>query len=425
MTTERPQPARQRIIIVSDLHLGATSRPGHFEHDGEFQRFLEYLTQDAIRNSLGLRLVMLGDIFDFPSVPSMSGNRRDSDADLVDRLQRVLYCHPLFTQALNAFVAAGNRLDFLPGNHDPGLMRLTVQTLIRSALSAPSESDLRFHPWIFSLPGLLYAEHGNQYHDINSFPEWLNAQAHPLNETGKPIGAKLDDLVMTLASKTDRSANSVPISLTGVVRHQLHDPRKLVRSLPVFARFGVEVIRASISIWSPIDARRRRHYRRTWMSVAEAETGLSLSVLAAIDRLAERNARAWPGRIWKSGRSLFVTRLRRKGTRSGSATGLAMTGETRKTHFSETGKTIAKILADDGQAAPIIAFGHTHLADLAHYPESTVVNAGTWLDAEPGNSSAGPRQSEMSFIRIDVDVSTDNPDVALLKWNDAGRNIQS
>jgi len=424
MITERPQPTRQRIIIVSDLHLGATSRPGYFEHGGEFHRFLEFLTQDAAGKALCLRLIMLGDTFDFPSVPSRNGNRRDSDADLLDRLQRVFDCHPQFTQALNAYVAAGNRLDFLPGNHDPGLMRPVVQELVRSALSASPESDLHFHPWILSLPGLLYAEHGNQYHDINSFPEWLNAQMHPLNETSKPIGAKLDDLVMTLASETDRATDSAPISLTVLVLDLIRNPGKLARSLPVFARFGVEVIRAAISTRSPVHARHRRRYRQTRMSAMRSETGLSPNALTSIDRLAERNARAWPVRIWKSGRSLVATRLRRKSAQSESAIGLAMTGETRRTHFRETGNAIAKILADDGLAVPIVAFGHTHLADVAHFPATAVVNAGTWLDGAPGDSLTGLRRSEMSFIQIDVDASKGSPEVALLRWNDSGRKIQ-
>lgn len=80
---------------------------------------------------------------------------------------------PDFFAGLRRFLGAGFPIDVVSGNHDVDLVRPAVRTRLRELLgTGGGEGDgggVRFHPWIYYVPGVLYAEHGHQHAALSAF----------------------------------------------------------------------------------------------------------------------------------------------------------------------------------------------------------------------------------------------------------------
>src|SRR5512133_830266 len=171
-------PVSERLVLVSDLHLGAGTVPAswgagfidEFDGDEAFPAFLTWLRFEGPRPS---RLVLLGDTLDFLRVPVPGALYARNDAEAVRQLDLIAAAHPRVFEALSAMVNDGIAIDVVVGNHDVELARPAVQGCLRTLLRAPSDTGdqgaVNFHLWGYYAPGLLYAEHGNHYHDINCF----------------------------------------------------------------------------------------------------------------------------------------------------------------------------------------------------------------------------------------------------------------
>jgi len=118
------------------------------------------------------------------------------------KADRIAEGHPVFFSALAWFLARGNSVVMMKGNHDVELHWLAVQERLRelvadalanASLPVPpwpmdeSEPDktvamlarevqdrMDFCPWIYFEPGLLYIEHGNQYFLTDALKDFLN-----------------------------------------------------------------------------------------------------------------------------------------------------------------------------------------------------------------------------------------------------------
>ena len=190
------------ILVVSDLHLtsGINAQTGRwsptedFFWDEEFRDFLTYHT-DRSRCTL----VINGDWFDFLQVlvfPTDDEKRRFGiDSADIDRvyglgcsepacvfeMAKMLGGHPVLFDALGDFLAGGNELKIVKGNHDVELFWPAVQELLRSDLLRRARrtgkrvvpGQIEFLPWIFYVPGRLYVEHGNQYEPTCAFRNFL------------------------------------------------------------------------------------------------------------------------------------------------------------------------------------------------------------------------------------------------------------
>jgi hypothetical protein len=89
-------------------------------------------------------------------------------------LAGIAAAHPSPLAALGAYAGAGNPVAIVPGNHesellDPYLQRRFGELVSELAGRNGGAPSLSFHPWFFLLPGVVYAEHGSQYHAINAF----------------------------------------------------------------------------------------------------------------------------------------------------------------------------------------------------------------------------------------------------------------
>jgi len=198
-----PGEPRVNLLVVSDIHLGETakerSRIEFLKHtegaDREFCRFLEY--HRAYRpGGLPWQLVLAGDVFDLVAAPltpdralasarhglavSEEERRRgldNSESRIAWKLERILDRHPAWVSYLADFVASGNRLLLMAGNHDAELYWPAVHgKLVERRVDAyfggeegegitPAEfvARIEFSPWLFHVPGLVHIQHGHQY----------------------------------------------------------------------------------------------------------------------------------------------------------------------------------------------------------------------------------------------------------------------
>lgn len=434
--TENISPV-ERIVVVSDLHLGsgrddAWASSNHlelFHHDAAFARFVEHLSLQSESSRRRLRLVILGDLLDFPRVPETGGTPAKTDADLVDRTRRVVAGHSLIFDALRAFAERGHLIDILPGNHDVGMIRPVVQDEIRSAVDTTETGRLRFHSWIFHIPGLLYAEHGHQYHDINSFQRWLDASRSPLTKIHWPIGAKFDeyfiDLLMHLMSKSDTWPKSFP----GVIAALIRNPGSLVQTVPLHLRFMSDLIPALLFSKSYRRAGSREAYRSTMAGDAQAEIGISENALCEVDKVAEQLATNLGHRLARGVLILMLSKFSLNRSRASDADqlGLPSTADQRLKLLQRVAGEIDTILAGSGQNVPFYVFGHTHLPDNAsirmNQREFKCLNAGSWLNQVLPSGDSVTATNGFTFVLIERSANDGTPNAHLLAWNDVTRSI--
>src|SRR5206468_8053031 len=85
----------------------------------------------------------------------------------------------------------------LAGNRDVALHLAVVRTTLVDRLGGDG-SAVGWHPWALHLPGLLWAEHGSQHHDLHAIPEWLSPPASR-STWGLPPGRAIEALSVVAA----------------------------------------------------------------------------------------------------------------------------------------------------------------------------------------------------------------------------------
>ena len=195
-------------LVVSDLHLrGGYQNPtaGLYHFDEEFADFLRYYRL----NRAGRRpwtLIIAGDFIEFlyvtdlpdPNERLLRGATFDEDEARYGagteaqksrwKLDTILRSsHPQLLLALGRFLAEGNHIVILRGNHDAEMFWPEVQEHFVRLIAEHHPADvgymamkealaqrLHFGSWFWYVPELLYVEHGCQYDPFCSFEYILN-----------------------------------------------------------------------------------------------------------------------------------------------------------------------------------------------------------------------------------------------------------
>lgn len=174
-------------VVLSDVHLADAEIPPadkplwkRFKHpdlfvDASLARLLDDL---QARIDGPIELVLNGDLFDFDSVMAMPEfpafpvswleRRRGLNAEEPKsrfKIRRILEDHPVFLQALRAFLLEGHSVVFVIGNHDIELHWPAVQREILRQLELPDElrRNVTFAEWFYISEGDTLIEHGSQY----------------------------------------------------------------------------------------------------------------------------------------------------------------------------------------------------------------------------------------------------------------------
>jgi len=160
-------------LVVSDFHLGSGHRNPDgslniledFFHDREFIEFLEYYSS-AFYEDAEVELIINGDFFNLLQI-----DFDEVDPDVVTeltalrRMRRIMNGHRAVLNAMRHFQGLpGKSIVMVMGNHDPGILFSSVQSLIREQIG----DSLRFYLESYEFDGV-YVEHGNQYDSANSF----------------------------------------------------------------------------------------------------------------------------------------------------------------------------------------------------------------------------------------------------------------
>lgn len=202
-------------LVISDLHLRgghSDSTAGLYHFDEEFADFLRYYRLNR-RQERPWRLVIAGDFVEFLYITDLpdsndpllrgasfspSEHRYGAGTEAPKarwKLDRILRTgHPQLLLALARFLAEGNHIVILRGNHDTEMVWPEVQAHFRRLLSEHHPADvgfmamkqavaerLCFAPWFWYVPGRLYVEHGCQYDPFCAFEYFLYpvVPAHP------------------------------------------------------------------------------------------------------------------------------------------------------------------------------------------------------------------------------------------------------
>jgi UDP-2,3-diacylglucosamine pyrophosphatase LpxH len=310
-------------LVLSDLHLGEDLAPAATEatrlHVDIVERQLVQFLRHYTRRREGgrpWRLVFNGDLIDFltivigpdhPDFALLSGRRPSPDEhkyglrrtvkSAVAVVDAVARRHAEVFRALARFLARGNRVDLVCGNHDVELTWPAVQAAFRAGIArawngspeasrpgAPRGEALArgvgFHPWFFYQPGELWIEHGHQYDECCSFEHQLDPR--------RPGG---DDLVMNVDNAGARYvANRIAEaeeswSMIGYLRFGaglgLRGFFHLTGAYLVFLAVMIAAWRHGKARPSVMHERRDSHLAR--LRRLAAESGLSEETLLALD----------------------------------------------------------------------------------------------------------------------------------------------
>jgi len=316
------------VVVLSDLHLGVTTGTAT---DNAFVSFLQWLTERAHRNAEPWRLVLLGDLLDLLHPPAGA-------PDPLAALDAVAARHRSALAALGATAARGVSVDLVPGNHDSELVDPSLQERLRALVAdaAGTSPELlrptfRVRPWFLLLPGLLYAEHGSQYHALNAVADPLAPFGHWSRRL--PPGAVLE--------------------LFGRAEHGARAP-----ALPHLAPAAFRAL-----------FRHGRKHATTGASLhlCSQESGLSPDALTALRGLADDS----PAALLRNAYAAVLGHADHVESRQQQAT-----------------IAVHQILERERQPVPVYVFGHTHrVAHRTLHADGTQLlwfNAGAWTDGSYG-----------------------------------------
>lgn len=221
---------QSNILVISDLHLGedlslsataATTRNLEVL-EKQLIGFLRYYTGRR-HDGMPWRLVINGDMVDFLTVCVLPGERGlvlaadeiSADEHIYGlgrrprvartKMEAVIERHTSVFRHMAQFMAAGNSIEIIAGNHDTELHFDEVQTAMREGIariwseSAQGRRDgavsadvirerIRFHRWFFYEPGVAWIEHGHQYDECSSYDFALDA----VEPGGEAIASNVD-----------------------------------------------------------------------------------------------------------------------------------------------------------------------------------------------------------------------------------------
>jgi len=483
------------LLIVSDLHLseglnpesGKFSRLEDFLFDDVFARFLRYHEEVKGQPRFGDRpwlLILNGDLFDFLQVVSLPeegrllravrGSERHRELRINERdyglgttaeesewkLRRIARGHQRFFAALGWFVAQGNHVAIVKGNHDVELHWGKVRerfveeverayTRERQGLDhgRPVTADgfrarVRFYPYFYYEPGRVYAEHGCQYEAANRFRDFLNPvlpddaehielpwgslfvrylfnkveDVHPFADNVKPLTRYL-----RWAFKTDAvRAMEVVIGRGWVFLRAFWNVARKTMASALHAPGGQKQIGQAGSVPLPPDvveeitAVAQRRVDASWQGwVTSALQGLLslLMVLIGVTFLALAGLSIPRGPWWMTV-VYFVAAVSAYFLRRGLKRGFASLFESR--YLLQVARELERIL-QPGHAVRYIVMGHDHQAALERLERAWYVNTGAWVSLYEEEGPIGGRE-ELTFFRLAWGYEG-TPE--LLRWDDA------
>lgn len=451
------------VVFVSDLHLG----PGAlhcletFFHDAEFGRFLDSMVRRAEPEGRSWRLVILGDFMDFLRCELITNEDGGAPTEPVAlaTLERIVTNHKAVFSGLAHFLAAGFPVDIVIGNHDAELMRPALQERLRSVLAdagaGAAATGVRFHPWIYHVPGVVYAEHGSQHDGFNCFSTVLDPYADgPPGPLERPIGTFLFEAVERLLYDIDPCPDHASSPLRYYALAARRQPGSALGALRRQTIILADLVRHARAISGPPWVARRAAYRADLLAPYAKEVALSYETVLAIDEMSSASESALQLLMEeavkintrRSGPALALLVLGYLASKRGATRLLAMGGTAagalahlrRGLPLSPTGRhvkylqraamRIHDLLAAEGASVPYYVFAHTHAAQ--HLPLAfgagapQYLNTGTWSCLAPPAAET-LRTIRPTFVHIVPGRDGSPPSARLLAWNSSAESAET
>lgn len=315
-------------LIISDLHLGEDLRftppEATTRHLAVLERQLtSFLRYHARRRMDGRpwRLIVNGDMVDFLAVCVFPGDRGlefDPDEITADehvygvgrrpraaaaKMEAVLERHEDLFREMAQFLAAGNCMEVISGNHDTefqfpivqktfreGLARIWSETPAASRPGAASpeaiEKAIGFHDWFFYEKGVVWAEHGHQYDECSSYENGLRPLAHNSDR----IAVNVDSAALRYMSNRMENAEVHSLqdwNMIGYLRYTAGlGPRGIYTTVTGYFKF----VWALLKVWRARASNKKaglahREVHREKLRALGDETALSDRTLTTLDSL--------------------------------------------------------------------------------------------------------------------------------------------
>lgn len=450
---------RESLLLLSDVHLGSDLNDGGATHprSKEIDRDLtdciaHYTATPPGPRAARWRMVTVGDFVDFVGMSidprpgdvlasELTANEKEyglggAEDRVLLKLARAEERHPEVFAALRAFVAAGNAITFLQGNHDLELHWPSVQDAFRDRICGRDEGArerVDFEPWFVHRDGFVYVEHGHQYDPFCAVP-YVLAPLSPRDPT-RVFPSLSDCLLRYIARRTPG------------LKEYGHEDRGLASYISWGLMLGWKgTADLNRRFWACVDM--LRHV------AAGYETPEGLAIKKEHEaRLAERAARSGvPAGRLEEALALHVPSMTRTPRavvaslmldRLGifavavpamilllvygqwlAAFAFAIVWLFLHLELSSLRPSVdpANLMAERARElvrlfpASFVVMGHTHVPDTRTLGATTYVNLGSWAEGEPEEGERNPYRAARTHLV--VHEQEDRHEARLLAWRD-------
>lgn len=453
------------LLVLSDVHLGSDlvqhCRPGaplrtaaSSRRDRDLAAFLDWY-RERPQHGRPWRLVIAGDLVDFVGM-SVSGhtgevltepNQDEQSHGLgsaVDhtlaKLRRVAEHHREVFAALGRFVAAGNSLVVVRGNHDVDFHWEPVQDEFRRILAehgATRAGSVELADWFYYEEGVVYVEHGHQYDDYCSYEHVL----FPVVPSDPRRSARsLSDILLRYVVRPTRGMSESGHDKMSALDYLRFGARLGARGILALGRRFLLAVAMLLGVWREhmSDATHwvRTEHERKMALLAEARqiSLVKLQALASLQRppitksvvrilagvMLDRVAVAVAATI-----SLIWVLVARWTPALGVAVAVGLVALVavawlwrRARGNIDASALLRERAARVGSVFPaaFVVMGHTHLPELRQTsPATSYVNVGAWAEEEleEGERTALPA----TRTHLVVQLVDGRPTAKLLSWD--------
>jgi UDP-2,3-diacylglucosamine pyrophosphatase LpxH len=429
------EPFPYKIVIVSDLHLsegwdenGYLQRNEDFFFDQNFKRFLEYLSDKGEEGNFSYRLIINGDFVDFLQFTSMPTEKEiegetltkkerkkniglgTSEVKTLWKLEKLIYGHNLFFTAVAEFLAKGNELIVIPGNHDIEWIMPAIQERFKKRVSdllTPQkniQNGIKFLPWFYFDPLLsVFVEHGSQYDDINSF-DYLLCPYRRDGTIDLPAGSFFVRYLFNRVEEIFPFADNMK-PLTKFIGWAIWQIETYKGCPPQIFKF-LQFIGYTLGKVGPVDEGWAKELSERHVKEMERLAGIS-----GVDKQKLEELRSdWiPSSLHHRGRlGLLISFIKNSGLD--------------RYYYREKASWVQQVMG-----ARYVIFGHTHESDMCTLSEppggkkNEYINSGSWTKSFAANYEEAllKGENEFVFVQIGYDKIKDDIKMDLLRWDDS------